>query len=49
MNANPLGAIDAKAGGYEAGAFNRMEQTNINSYQLEKSYVHSLDHIQLLQ
>ena len=44
-NANSLGTIDAKVGGYEAGAFNKMEQTNINSYQLEKSYVHSLDHI----
>ena len=31
--------------GYDAGAFNKMEQSQINNYQLEKSYIHSLDHI----
>ena len=30
---------------YDAGAYNRMDQTQINSYKLEKSYVQSLDHV----
>lgn len=29
----------------DAGAFNRMEQSNINNYMLEKSYVQTLDHV----
>lgn len=38
------GAVDsAGVRGYEAGAFNKMEQQQINSYQLEKSYVQSFD------
>ncbi|MBQ7764200.1 ShlB/FhaC/HecB family hemolysin secretion/activation protein [bacterium] len=45
-NADPFaGGINASAGGYDAGAFNKMEQSQINNYQLEKSYVQSLDHI----
>ena len=44
--ADPLaGAIDANIRGYEAGAFNKMEQSQTNNYQLEKSYVQSLDHV----
>ena len=39
------GSIDANARGYEAGAFNKMEQSQVNNYHLEKSYIHSLDHI----
>ena len=39
------GSVDANVGGYDAGAFNRMEQSQINNYHLEKSYIHSLDHI----
>ena len=39
------GGINASVGGYEAGAFNKMEQSQINNYQLEKSYVQSLDHV----
>ena len=31
--------------GYEAGAFNKMEQDQINSYQIDKSYVQSLDEV----
>ena len=31
--------------GYDAGAFNKMEQSQINNYQLEKSYIHSLEHL----
>ena len=38
-------AIDAGLQGYEAGAFNKMEQSQINNYHLEKSYVQSLDHV----
>ena len=39
--------LDAGANeyGYEAGAFNKMEQTNINSYEFEKSYIQPLEHI----
>lgn len=45
-DASPFaGSIDANAGAYDAGAFNKMEQSQVNNYQLEKSYVHSLDHI----
>ena len=44
--ADPLaGVIDANIRGYEAGAFNKMEQSQTNNYQLEKSYVQSLDHV----
>ena len=38
-------AIDAGRAGMDAGAFNRMEQSQINNYQLEKSYVQTLDHV----
>lgn len=38
------GSIDALKG-YEAGAFNKMEMQQINGYQLEKSYVQSLDYV----
>ncbi len=31
--------------GYEAGAFNKMEMEQINGYQLERSYVQSLDYV----
>ena len=31
--------------GYDAGAFNKMESSQVNSYKLEKSYVQSLDHV----
>ena len=37
--------INANMRGYEAGAFNKMEQSQVNNYQLERSYVHSLDYI----
>lgn len=30
---------------YDAGAFNKMEQSQLNNYQLEKSYVQTLDHV----
>lgn len=40
------GGIDSAAvRGYEAGAFNKMEMQQINGYQLERSYVQSLDHV----
>lgn len=39
------GSINAGVQGYEAGAFNKMEQSQVNNYHLEKSYVHSLDHL----
>ena len=46
VSANPFaGGVDANVGGYDAGAFNKMEQSQINNYQLEKSYIHSLDHV----
>ena len=43
-----LSTGQAKANPYaiqtsEAGAYNTMQQTQVNSYKLEKSYVHSLD------
>ncbi len=31
--------------GYEAGAFNRMEQQQINNFQIDRSYVQSLDEV----
>ena len=37
--------INAQTAGYEAGAYNKIEQTQINSYQIEKSYIQSLDHV----
>ena len=43
--ADPAFDLKATDAGYEAGAFNRIEQSQINNYQIEKSYVHSLDHI----
>lgn len=45
--ANPLpGTIDASAlRAYEAGAFNEAEQSQMNNYQLEKSYIQTLDHV----
>ena len=43
--ADIAGGIRAEDAGYLPGAFNKMEQSQINNYQLEKSYVHSLDHI----
>lgn len=39
------GGIDAAGRGYDAGAFNKMEQNQLNNYQLEKSYVQTLDHV----
>ena len=33
------------AGSVDAGAFNKMEQSQINDFQLEKSYVQTLDHV----
>ena len=41
--ADPI--VGAAERGYDAGAFNRMEMQQINGYQLEKSYVQSLDHV----
>jgi hemolysin activation/secretion protein len=45
--AAPLaGGIEpAAARGYDAGAFNKMETQQLDSYQLEKSYVQTLDHV----
>lgn len=44
VKADPFaGGINASAGAYDAGAFNKMEQSQINNYHLEKSYVQSLD------
>ena len=37
--------INADMRSYEAGAFNKMEQSQVNNYQLERSYVHSLDYV----
>ena len=43
-SADPFaGGIDANVGGNDAGAFNKMEQSQVNNYQLEKSYIHSFD------
>ena len=39
----PIGGVTNQ--GYDAGAFNKMEMQQINGYQLEKSYIHSLDHV----
>ena len=39
----PIGGVANQ--GYDAGAFNKMEMQQINGYQLEKSYIHSLDHV----
>lgn len=38
VNANQFAQLDA-------GAFNRAEQSQINSYKLEKSYIQTLDHV----
>lgn len=43
--ADPLAGLPANERTYEAGAFNRMEQTQFNNYELEKSYIHSLEHV----
>ena len=43
--AEAIDAVNAGLRGYEAGAFNKMEMEQINGYQLEKSYIHSLDHV----
>ena len=43
--ADPLAGMRPNDVPYEAGAFNRMEQSQFNNYELEKSYVHSLEHI----
>ena len=45
VKADPFSGIDAATRGYDAGAFNKMEQTQMNNYQLEKSYVQTLDHV----
>ena len=46
VKADPLAGIAGVADyGYEAGAFNKIEQSQINNYQLEKSYVQTLDHV----
>ena len=37
----PIGGVANQ--GYDAGAFNKMEMQQINGYQLEKSYIHSLE------
>ena len=39
----PIGGVANQ--GYDAGAFNKMEMQQINGYQLERSYIHSLDHV----
>lgn len=39
------GSVDAGVRGYDAGAYNRMETSQLNNYQLERSYVQTLDHI----
>ena len=44
-SAHQVYAIDAAIGGFDAGAYNKMEQSQINNYQLEKSYVQTLDHV----
>ncbi len=30
---------------YDAGAYNKLEQSQLNNYQIEKSYVQTLDHV----
>lgn len=42
---NAIGEADITPRGYEAGAFNKMEQLQFKDYQLEKSYVQTLDHV----
>ena len=43
--ANPMADLPANIKTYEAGAFNTMEQSQFNNYELEKSYIHSLEHV----
>lgn len=43
--AKAIGGADAASRGYDAGAFNKMEQLQLKDYQLEKSYVQTLDHV----
>ena len=48
LSANKAGAVSAVGSElhtYEAGVYNTMDQTQLNNYQLEKSYIQSLDHI----
>ena len=42
---NPATIDNAAARAYEAGAFNKMEQSQANNYQLEKSYIQTIDHV----
>ena len=37
--------VQAEMGGYNPGAFNKTEIQQINQYQVDKSYVQSLDHL----
>lgn len=37
--------IDANMGGYDAGAFNKTEQMQLNNYRIDKSYIQTLDHV----
>ena len=39
-NANPFAGT-----GIDSGVYNTMEQSNINNYKIEKSYVQTLDHV----
>lgn len=43
--ANPGLDMSANIKTYEAGAFNKMEQSQFNNYELEKSYIQSLEHV----
>ena len=38
-------AADVTNMGYDAGAFNRTERQTLNNYEIDKSYVQSLDHV----
>ena len=42
---NPATIDSAASRAYEAGAFNKLEQSQINNYQLEKSYIQTVDHV----
>ena len=37
--------MQAEIGGYNPGAFNKTEIQQINQYQVDRSYVQSLDHL----
>ena len=42
---SPFADIPANERTYEAGAFNKMEQSQINNFELERSYIHSLEYV----